>query len=231
MFGNPFASMAAAVLNAARGVDPEIPEAPPPFKLVDLRKQASNEDVYGRRSWRKVTGVCLHQTACTLGERYERWLKVGCHIGITRSGQVLWLHDFDRLVVHGNGFNAQTVGIEFDGLYAGIHGDDRTVWDDPSTARHEQGMTPTPEAMQSGREAIRWIVSRVAKHKGAVNAIVAHRQAKDWRRNDPGSAIWQAVALPMQRELGLSDGGVGFKIGEGRAIPVEWDERCKGVRY
>lgn len=204
-----------------------------PSMLIDLRNNAAQGHGPGQawkvrpRPWSTVTGICLHQTACVLGEREARWETVGCHVGITRSGRVIWLHDFDRLVAHGNGWNSQTVGIEIDGLYAGIEGDPRTVWDDPSTPNREQGMTLTDESAEAARQTIRWICQRVLAHAGRVKALVAHRQSSQGRRNDPGSAIWQAVALPMHAELGLSDGGDGFEIG-GYPIPREWDASRTG---
>lgn len=190
----------------------------------DLRKSAAAIHVYGKRPWSKVTGICLHQTACVLGERPARWRTVGCHVGVTRGGQVMWLHDFTKLVVHGNGWNAQTVGIEMDGLYEGVAGDPKTLWDDPTTPFREQGQTPTPELVEAARATVRWICAVVEANGGRVRALVAHRQSSDSRRNDPGSALWQAVALPLMADLGLSDGGPGFKIGTGRPIPHEWDQ-------
>lgn len=209
-------------------------QAPP--NLIDLRKQSGKTQgkrkiVYGSRKWSKVTGVTLHQTACYLGERPERWLNVGCHIGITRTGKILWLHDFTDLVVHGHGWNAQCVGIEIDGLYAGIQGNPRTVWDDPSTPHREQGMDIRPEQMEAVKAAIRWIGQVIASHKGKLRALVAHRQSTDDRTSDPGSGIWQAVALPLMKELGLSDGGPGFVLGNGEPIPEAWDPERTGIRY
>ncbi len=166
-----------------------------------------------------------------MGERLGRYDTIGAHFAVTRSGKVLRMHDLHRIVVHGNGFNNQTVGIEVDGLYAGIEGDPRTVWNDPNTQQREMGQEVTAEAMESARQLVRWIVAEVALRGGKVGALVAHRQSSGSRRNDPGSAIWQHVALPLHAELGLSDGGVGFKIGTGMAIPEAWDERCKGVEY
>lgn len=198
--------------------------------INDRRKFASKKHDYGRRDWKKVTGICLHQTACVLGERPGRWDAIGCHVGVTRSGQVLWLHDFDRLIVHGNQWNTQTVGIEIDGTYEGVEGDIKTFWR-PKDQPNLQPQKPTEEAMEAVRQLIRWICDRVEDHGGKVNALVAHRQASENRRNDPGSAIWQRVALPLHKELGLSDGGIGFKLSTGYAIPERWDPRCKGIKY
>jgi N-acetyl-anhydromuramyl-L-alanine amidase AmpD len=215
---------------------PIVEAYPAPSPLSDVRTTALQIHAKQRvrkRPWSSVTGICLHQTACVLGERPERWSTVGAHLGVMRSGRVVWMHNFDKNVAHGNGWNQATVGIEIDGLYAGVEGDPSTVWDDPSTARREQGMTLTQEAAEATRQALRWICSEVARNGGKVRALVAHRQASANRRNDPGSAIWQDVALPIHAELGLSDGGVGFKLdtGGGYAIPEAWDPRCKGVPY
>lgn len=213
-----------------------VPIAGPPPNLHDRRKYAiqahgpKREWKVRSRPWRKVTGICLHQTACLLGTRPERWDTVGAHVGILRDGSIVWLHGFDREVAHGNGWNAQTVGIEVDGLFAGDENDPETVWDDPSTTHREQGMQPTAAQLDALKQVIRWIVGEVAENGGDVRALVAHRQSSKARRNDPGSAIWMGGALPMMTELGLSDGGVGFVLG-GYPIPEVWDARCKGIKY
>ena len=214
------------------GPKPILEAFPPPDLLEDRRTTASqiHAGYHTReRTWKAVTGICLHQTACVLGERPARWDTVGAHLGVTRSGRVIWLHDFNRIVAHGNTWNSGTVGIEIDGLFAGIHGDPKTVWDDPSTPGREQGMNVTSEQVEATQEAIRWICSVVAKNGGRVRALVAHRQSSKDRRNDPGSQVWGSIALPMSAELGLSDGGDGFEIG-GFAIPREWDQN-RTARY
>lgn len=232
------------VLNASRAVElPDVVEAPD--QLIDLRAYArptykrkgeAHPRPYtpARRAWSKTTGVCLHQTACVLGERAERMYGVGAHFVVTRRGVVYWLHDFNREVIHGNGWNAQTWGIEIDGLYAGVEGDPSTVWDDPSTPRHEQGMVLTDEAVFSTMQLIRWGHHVVTSNGGDHRALVAHRQASDTRRNDPGSAIWQRIALPMQEELDLRDGGERdpqFHIGDGYPIPEAWNPVRRGIKY
>ncbi len=184
----------------------------PGLAFHDRRKTAARSHDHGKR--KPPTGICLHQTACLLGERPERWDTVGAHIGITRGGQVIWLHDFDRLVWHGNGWNQGTIGIEIDGLYAGIEGDETTVWNDPRTTHREQGMTLTPEAAQAARDTARWIRETVP----SVNVIVAHRQSSATRRSDPGQAIWQQVAL----QSGLKTANW-TTLGDGLKVPREWD--------
>jgi N-acetyl-anhydromuramyl-L-alanine amidase AmpD len=201
------------------------PQAP---TFHDRRKTAAQKHgkwKVGRRPLDRVTGICLHQTACVLGERVERWDTVGAHFGVLRSGAIVWLHDFDRVVAHGNGWNAGTVGIEVDGLFAGVECDSSTVWNDPSTKVRERGMRPTPEQLDS----LEWLIAWCVQTRPTIRALVAHRQSSKDRRNDPGQAIWQATRL-VAAELGLGDGGQGFEIG-GRPIPEEWDSRYRGSRY
>lgn len=203
---------------------------PEPEALVDRRAHALASHRHGKRPWASVTGITLHQTACVLGERIARWDTVGAHIGITRAGRVIWLHDFDVVVWHGNAWNAQTIGIEIDGLYEGVKGRSSTLWDDPDTPGRETPNALTEAAAEAARATIRWLCSAVAKNGGEIRALVAHRQSSKNRRNDPGSEIWQAVALPLHAELGLSDGGPGFTVG-GYPIPGEWDPKRKGWDY
>lgn len=186
-----------------------------------------------KRTWEHVTGVCLHQTACNMGERVERYDAIAVHFVVLRSGRVLWMANMDEVLIHGNGWNNQCVGIEIDGLYAGLEGADRlrTTWDDPTTPTREQPQDVTPEAMAAARELVRWICGEVATNGGLVRALVAHRQSSSSRENDPGEAIWKAVALPLHAELGLTDGGIGFTLGDGLPIPERWDPRCVGVKY
>ncbi len=199
------------------------------------RRQTALQSHHGARvrsrAWKSVTGITLHQTACHLGERPERFDGVGAHAVTTRRGRAMLLHDPDRLVAHGNGFNAQTYGIEIDGLYAGVEGDLSTVWDDPSTKVREQPMELTEPSVLTTCEIIRAVYETVAAHGGRIRALVAHRQASGSRRNDPGEAIWKRIALPMMAELGLSDGGAGFAIGDGRPVPEAWDPSRRGERY
>lgn len=198
--------------------------------LHDRRATASKKHDYGKRDWSKVTGICLHQTACVLGERPARWDTVGAHLGVTRQGKAIWIHDFDRLIVHGNGWNAQCVGIEIDGMYAGIEGDERTLWkpkDDPG----RKSQLPTPEAIETTIRMIEWVKERIEQHGGKLKALVAHRQASKDRQADPGSAIWKAIALPMIEKHGFTDGGPGFKLGTGYPIPEAWDPKKKGYKY
>jgi hypothetical protein len=78
---------------------------------------------------------------------------------------------------------------------------------------------------------VRWICGEVVRHGGRIEQLLAHRQASSERQSDPGSALWQQVALPLHAELGLNDGGSGYAVGNGYPIPQTWDRSRVGVKY
>lgn len=201
-----------------------------PGNFYDIRETADPTKRRRRRDWSEVKGICLHQTAVILGENVPRWETLGAHIGITRSGKVIWCHDFDWKVWHANGFNNQTVGIEIDGMYSGIEGNERTFWK-PYPGAEPQ--TLTHEAAEAARSTIRWVMRYVAMRGGKVDVLVAHRQATKKRRADPGEAIWKSVALPFlsAKNAKLRDGGPGFQIDDGLPIPEAWDPDRVGIMY
>lgn len=185
----------------------------------------------------KITGICLHQTACVMGENPSRYRRLSIHFVVTLLGKVIQTCPIESLLYGGNGWNNGTIQIEVDGSYAGLE-------DDPSThARREDietfwangeiksPMKVTDAAMRSLRNLERYLVELVRRRGGAISVIVAHRQSSGDRQSDPGQAIWQEGALPIIEEFGLSDGGVGFRLGDGRAIPQAWDPRCIGIKY
>jgi len=201
-------------------------------RFHDLRSTASQTNLGGRRAWKQVTGIVLHQTAVVLGEKPARWATVGAHLGVTRGGQVIWMHDFEKIVWHGNNFNGFTVGIEMDGTYAGIEGDDRTFWR-PKTEPNRAAQLPTDALVDAAQATVRWICAEVARHGGRVERLLAHRQSSKERQSDPGSALWKRVARPLltAKDLGLTDGGPGYKVGTGYPIPEAWDETRTGEKY
>lgn len=233
--------------NAPEAVEPDMFEllmvdrrdfhVPTIEKLVNGKKKRVAYDP-AERPWEETTGICLHQTACDMGERIERYDSIGAHYSVLRSSQVLRHCDNNRIVHAANGWNNRCVSIEVNGRYSGREDDPKTaidealqsLWDDPTTPKRELPMDVTPGSMTSLRMLIRWICYDTMMHGGRIKYLVAHRQSSKDRRNDPGETIWKQSALPLHAELGLSDGGVGFEIG-GYKIPECWDPRCEGIPY
>lgn len=195
---------------------------PPPNQLVDLRKtavQVHHGQRVAPRSWKSTTAIVWHQSAVVLGERPSRYNTLGAHFAVTRAGSVMQCHEINSIVAHAGLLNTRTVGIEIDGMYAGVEGDLRTFWKPTPDAKPQ---TLTAAAIESAKQLGRWIYSEVQRNGGEVRFCLAHRQASGQRRSDPGSAVWSQIVLPLMAELGLSDGGPDFKVGDGLPIPTAW---------
>lgn len=164
--------------------------------------------------------ITLHQAACILGERPERYDSGGAHFFVTRAGRVIWLHGFDRIVAAANGWNSGSVSIEIDGLYDGD--EHHPAWDNPATSIHEKGVSLTSEATQAALQLIAWCRIECP----TIREILAHRQSSASRLDDPGQAPWRSIALVC----GLPTVPNATVTG-GAPIPESWDPSQRGVKY
>jgi len=213
---------------------------PLPASFVDMRDKHPARKRGRRRSWDKITGITLHQTACCflhegvtdqskIDRAVERVCSIGVHHTVLRNGISVWANPYEHRMPHAQAFNGPDVGIEIDGYYAGVDGDDGTFWR-PQSRPDRQPMQVSEPQVLAARETCRFIIEEVRRHGGRIRYIHAHRQTSRSRTSDPGSLLWQAVAIPLLEEYGLSYGGPDFfvprsktKSGPGRPIPVEWD--------
>lgn len=204
-----------------------------PPNFIDVRGQHGRPGLsksHPHRPWKQIAGITLHQTASLIGEKESTWFSVPVHLGITRSGKVIQLYSFTDRVNHGHNLNAGDVGIEVDGFFEGVEGDDKTFWR-PKSDPNRKPLRPTAEQIAATQAAVRWIRDTVNGFGGTLKFIHAHRQSSKDRQSDPGSRIWQAVGLWAQDTLGLGDGGKGFTVGDGLPIPGAWDSRYAGVKF
>lgn len=192
------------------------------FQLIDLTMEHPRLAKKGVRPWKEITGITLHQTACWMGNKPERYKKLRAHVAVLQSPEptAVLVYPPTDIVYHGNAFNRTDVGFEFDGLFAGVEGDKRTAWD--GGGKYRVG-SPSENQIAAGRFAVERIMEMVAAHGGEIKYIHAHRQSNETRLSDPGSAVWQAVGVWAQKRFGLSDGGEGYKLRDGNPIPREWD--------
>lgn len=209
-------------------------ESPGPA-VIDRRATAARNKDGGPRAWGDVYGWCLHQTACVLSNSHDvaRCDTIGAHYVVYPDGRIFKLHDINRVVWHGNGWNAKTIGIEIDGLFAGIEGVPSTVWRDPSEAAHTVNSV-TDAQIAAVKAIVRADAIEIRAHGGKPRSMVAHRQSSGDRRNDPGSKVWQQIGIPLRDELGLDDGGPGFALRDGYGgmpIPTAWDRSRPGIDY
>lgn len=244
----------AAVLAARPPAEPTKPSTPPPpvtglpgnppAGLIVTKDDHTLKKGRGTRKLSSIRGVTLHQTACVLGEKPSRWHNVGCHIGITREGKIIYNNDFVKKVWHGNGFNTKTIGIEIDGHFAGLESRDengkwvpnlRSYWRPKGSDR--QPLSITDAQIEACKEAVRWCKRVVEGAGGEFTHLLAHRQSSPSRTSDPGEKTWACVALPLLEGLSMTDGGDDYYIVDtkkrpGKPIPEAWDpERHPGVKY
>lgn len=206
-----------------------------PLAYIDRRQVAARNKDGGPRSWGDVWGWCLHQTACKLSASHNiaRCDDIGAHYVVYPDGRIFKLHDINRVVWHGNGWNAKTIGIEIDGLFAGVEGDPSTVWHEADEPIHATDSV-TEAQIEAVKAIIRADAAEIRAHGGVPRSMVAHRQSSGDRRNDPGSKVWQQIGIPMRDELGLNDGGFGFCLKDGYGglpIPEAWDPAKRGIPY
>lgn len=222
-----------------------------PSCFSDQRNNHAGHARSGKRSWGSITGITLHQTAtCLLHEdkvtpdrlkgAIERACGIAVHHVILRNGVSVWSNPYDSIVPQAQRvFNARDVGIEVDGYYAGVEGDDSTFWR-PKSTPDRQPMGESGPQFMAARETCRFIIEEVARHGGKIKYIHAHRQTSMSRISDPGELIWREIAEPIIEEFGLSFGGPDFYVpqntnitekdiysgsGPGYPIPREWSPR------
>lgn len=224
--------------------------------LYDLRSEQSEPAPRSRRDWRgrtvhrrvsRITGIVIHQTAVSFGVSAaqvrraggdeqlalaRRGLKVPAHIEAFRSGVVAVTDELTAYLHHAGPLNRISDALEIDGLYPGLldrpetvpREDLRTTWGDKEPQRFEG---PVVEAAKT---ALVWYVTQLRVLGGRPRFIWAHRQSSSTRRADPGEEIWRKLVVEFaEPELGL-EAQPRRTWGDGRPIPVDWDERGLG-RY
>jgi peptidoglycan hydrolase-like protein with peptidoglycan-binding domain len=181
-------------------------------RIIDLTAKAAKSKRKGTRDPKSVYALVLHQMGCCANRKdpLNSYLQMGAHFGILRDGRILQLHPVSALVWASNGFNDRSVAVEFAGNFPNAKG----KWVDGATAGKDQ---VTPAQVEAGRYLIRWLMQTMN-----LTHVLAHRQSSGTRENDPGPDIWFNVGQWAVDTLKLRDGGAGFKIHTGNAIPDEW---------
>lgn len=187
-------------------------EMSPGASIVDLTARTDKSLRKGRRDPKTVYALVLHQMACCFQPRdpLKRFLSLNSHFGILADGRILQLHPISALLWASNGFNARSVAVEFAGNFPSTRG---VWWQGAKFGRNR----PTQAQIDAGRRLIRHLIATMG-----LTHVLAHRQSSGTRTNDPGPDIWRNVGQWAVDRLGMRDGGAGFKIGSGSAIPAEW---------
>jgi hypothetical protein len=204
------------------------PPKPEGVQLVDATGDHPKRHAKGVRAWTKITGVTLHQTGIFMQNTVKRFHRLRAHFGIIDPkgvGTIVQVYPLTTLLWHAGRLNPDTVGIEINGLFEGIEGKGL-----PKNQQHLELCHPTTAQIAAARKCIAWIRDEVARHGGKLKYVYAHRQSSSTRRADPGSRVWEDVALWAEENLGLATRPDETR-GKGRRIPAAWDPRQKGVEY
>lgn len=210
------------------------------FTFVDLTKEPRPKKrgrSKGKRKWKNVKGITLHQTAVDFGSNPRRLINVPAHGATLRDGKIVLLHTPTDYMWHAHSLNKNDIGIEVSCRAAGIEGIGSTFWRSESDIqkgrKYDQLVKEAADIqIAATRELCRYYIELVEKNGGKIEYIHAHRQGHKSRVSDPGSRIWDEVAVPLMEEFGLSCGPVGWKAGSGHPIPQVWDEKNgRGIPY
>ncbi|HVO72637.1 MAG TPA: S8 family serine peptidase, partial [Ignavibacteriaceae bacterium] len=191
-------------------------------KIEDWTKQAvvdKPEITNSYRDPRRLWAFVLHHMAFKRKNKAgqlsdpKSYLKTGAHFCIMMDGRIIQLHQFSRMIWHGNCLSPRSVAVEFEGNFPNIKG--RWWIDKDSTVQNYD--VPTQAQYDSGR-----FLARYLKTVLGTTSIFAHRQSSEDRENDPGPDIWYNVGQWAIDNLGMKDGGPAFKCGTGNPILPEW---------
>lgn len=163
------------------------------------------------RNMAEVDAAVLHSMSFDWSQyAISHYDGVKCHFAVLRRGAVLYLHDVTEYLHASHGFNRRGIAIEFEGNPKNTNGN---AYKESKYGAHE----PTLSQIMGGRSLLQWL-----KENHHVTYVFAHRQAEGTdRSNCPGPHVWYNVA-EWGRRIGLNDGGEGYAIPGGKAIPAAW---------
>lgn len=189
--------------------------------IIDLTGASNKLDRKKTRLASEINAVVLHQTADDRGSEPMQFKNIRAHFVVTKTGKIIQLHPVEALTWASNAFNNESVAIEF----AGHFPTEKGVWWSGNKARN----VPTNVQIEAGREVVLFLYM-----KHGIKNVYAHRQGYlpdngvyvkgmvNQRSNCPGPDIWFGVGEWAKTNLGLSDGGKGYAIGNGTALPDSW---------
>ena len=188
---------------------------------IDIRGDHDHPRLYGgKRKWSTIDSVVLHQTGCGMPDNPRAWKNLNAHFGITQQGVLVWVNDATDMIWHAQGLSKRSIGIEIEGNYYGVEGNESTLW--------APGGGPdniNPKMLTAIKSLFALLVGEFGANGATWKYIFAHRQSSNMRTSDPGEQIWKQVAIPWADRLALGDkwyGGKRFKVGKGKTILKEW---------
>lgn len=193
------------------------------ISIVDLHTPPK---LYAKQRRKKtITGITLHQTGCRMSKNPMHWLRCNAHFGITQGGKAIYLNDIKDFIWHAQGLSRTTIGIEIEGNYPGIMGDESTLWEGGG------GPHMLNAYMYTALTNIYIYILDLLKQRPLT--VYAHRQSYKSRIADPGDEIWRAEKS-IRVSFGLLESikrDENWFCGSGRAIPKAWSETATAKYY
>lgn len=192
-------------------------------RIVDISTDHSPPKRFGWiRSIAQIDSVVVHQTGCEMPQNPTGWARTNAHYGITQEGLAILINPPQYMIWHAQGLSRYSLGIEIEGNFEGVEGDSKTLWaagGGPNNLNTD--MLRAAAIIYEHMQAMFIAAETKLRH------VHAHRQSYINRRADPGSEIWQRIAMPMIEASGATDGGPDFRVGStgngGLAIPRAWN--------
>jgi hypothetical protein len=180
----------------------------PPEILDMTAKTPRGYRVRNRMSVQIDTAV-LHQTSFSRGNLPDNYLSVHAHFVVLPDGSIAQLHPVEAYLVASSAFNEDAISVEVVGNFPDERGH---YWEG---AKYGRSLL-SQQQIDGGCDLLRCL-----KETNGISFVFAHRQgeAADLRGNCPGPDVWYNMGEWAVRELGMDDGGKGYKEGNGSPIP------------
>jgi len=199
----------------------------PESGIIDIIGQHQRPKLYARpRRWSDIKGVTLHQTGCKMPADPQKWRRLNAHIGLPRDGGIVLVNAMTDMIWHGQGLSQHTIGIEIEGNFMGVEGKPNTLWKGGGPAAKL-----TDGQLLAAHELFRYLQKQFNDNDQVWVVVRGHRQSSKTRHGDPGSAIWEGIAMPWISQLNATDGGPKWSTGSGRPIPRDWNRTYPGTYW
>lgn len=128
------------------------------------------------------------------------------------NGDVILSERATRYTHHGNGANAESIGLGLEGHFPGLVKDYK-----PGTYHDLDAFT-----IETFRAAMRLSVTKRREEGCPITEVEHHRQHSAQRLGDAGEGIHKEVVIPMAKELNLR---IAYErtTGSGKVITSDWD--------
>lgn len=191
-------------------------------KLKECSRQRGYNCRSGTRQLSQIDSIILHQTGGSRSTDTNRYLKIPIHYVVLFDGTIMKLYPETDYINHANSFNSWSVGIEFAGTFVNDRG--KCWWNRKKkyvAKGYSQGKRvcglPSAAQISAGRNLVKAISMKVP----SIRYILAHRQAKSSRNNDPGPYIWLQIGEWAKKNLNFIDAD-NYTESSGNPIPDAW---------